>query len=172
MKKTEGREREVEAPMILGDITLDEVRLYHDLIERNMLKRDGGGNFEVSFSGGEAIKHSVDGSRYETDRAKLLWEYCVGKDLEAVGANVPRMRGVYFGSGRPLLFMETIGDLREVRELLSRDRREAIRQFPAQRKVISEAGYEVRDGNLDTNYGYSPKRGKGYHYDFSDWRLN
>jgi hypothetical protein len=173
MAKTKGKEAG-ERDCILGDVTLNEVRLYHELIDKRRLERDGGGNFDVSFSfnGVEAIKHSFDEPRrFQKDREKLLWEYCVGKDLEARGANVPKIRGVYFGEGRPLLFMEKIADLTEIRELSSRDRKEAIKQFFQQKRRIKEAGYEIRDGNLDTNYGFSPKKREGYHHDFSDWRL-
>jgi len=164
---------------ITGDFDIKIARNYADLINKcssgeiNFEERSGAEGV-VIFCGDHAIKHPYPGdSKIFNGRLNgLINEFNIGKGLEDIGVNVPKMHGVYVRDDEmPFLIMGRL-NITDFEKLSRKERQEAIKQYAEQRVIAESAGYAPGDVNYETNCGFGRKQNKLFFYDFTDWRKN
>jgi len=159
---------------IIGNLDSELVEIYSDLIEREVLTHEQGGEFMVSINSGHAIKHPYYGSSNWPAKARaLIREFEIGRDLRQKGVNVPEMHGVYTGSEHemPFLVMQRL-NLINLEDLNRADMTEAFAKYSEQHALARKRGYTPGDVSECANCGFDKKQREVYFYDFSDWERN
>jgi len=151
-------------------ITETLARNYANLIEEGILPREienSGTKNDIFYTGIHAIKtpHVVTPHSLKL----LIHEEEIANALQAEGINVPKMHGVHDYNGTPFLVMEKLR-LTPFKKLTREERAEASRQYAKQIGEARDAGLYSEDIDWKTNYGFDNKKGKGFFYDFEDWK--
>jgi RIO-like serine/threonine protein kinase len=155
---------------IIGNLDSELVETYVDLIGQRVLEEEAGGRYAVAFNGEHAIKYPHPTTK--NARAELINEYNIGRGLKEIGANVPRMHGIFVNdNGTPFLVQQTL-DLTIYENLPVSKREKAERQFSEQVELVKSHGFVPGDLSIFDNCGVRKSDGNLYFFDFTDWERN
>ncbi len=153
---------------IIGNLDIETAEIYAELIKRNVLEDEFGGEFIVAFNASHAIKYP---NPLTTDpEKKLLNEYGIGKALKKIkGVFVPEIHAFCNGWNLPFLVQQTL-NLTPYDNLNSNQKIKAENQYLKQMELIKAHGIISGDTSIHDNCGVRKFDGNLYLYDFTDWR--
>jgi len=164
---------------VVGDLNLELAEHYKGLIKRKVLPAPTISR-DVFFDKDNVIK--VSSGNFDWDKERLWNEFKIGRGLENIGLNVPRMYGVYFGDEISFLVMSRLNII-ELNfsgglNLTSGEINTARTQFDEQVVRAERFGYHSSDVHFDPdsqiglyfhNCGFNRDDKKLYFFDFGRW---
>jgi len=167
---------------IIGDFDMKLAEIYADLIDECVsgavnLRQKFNGEHVVLFPGIHVVKHPHPGDReqFPARLNGLVREFEIGRGLDNIGLNVPRMHLVGVNDSEiPFLIMDRL-NLTNLWDLNSQQRKEAQKQYFEQIDLAKNEGYfpgDVGDAADPYNCGFDVNKKKLFFYDFTDWRMN
>lgn len=167
---------------VVGDLNLESAEHYEGLIKKKVLPAPTISRYAF-FDKDKFIK--VSSANFDHNKKKLWKEFKIGRGLENIGLNVPKMHCVYFGDEISFLVMSRL-NLTKLNfscglNLPSGEIDAVRKQFDEQITRAERFGYHPSDVHFDPdskiglffhNCGFNRDNKKLYFFDFERWEEN